>query len=544
MSELTRGSILKDPEVLGTGTSGAKIRLLDADESQYVDIKSPDAVTTSYTLVLPTTSGGADEFLKTDGSGNTSWSAVTAAAGGTQGQIQYNNTGLVAGAAGLTTDGTHLTVTNQGELRLAETTANGVNYLAFKAPASVGGNRTYTMPDTIGTAGQILKIASGPNANTASLIWADDLQGTNVNVAAGADTQVQFNDLGGFGAEAAFTYNKTTNSLTLDGKMFPTGIQLSGAVVTASISTTTMTVSAVTSGQLEVGQVISGAGVTVGTTITALGTGTGGTGTYTVSVSQTTTSTTITATGVYKLGTTAVLNQTTLGSTVISSSLTTLGTLAILNTDNIQLDGNTVSTTNTNGNLIITPNGSGIIQSSKLLEIRSNAGLRLQDNTNAGSVTLGTVATVLSPYTLSFPNGIGAADDIMAINGTGVISFINNYRTVNFVIDGAGTTIATGFKGFVQIPFDCQIMEWTLLADRTGSVVIDIWKDTYANFAPTVADTITAAAKPTITATNKATNSTLTGWTTTITSGDVLAFNVDSVTDIRLLTVVLKLRMT
>lgn len=67
------------------------------------------------------------------------------------------------------------------------------------------------------------------------------------------------------------------------------------AVVTASIAGTTMTVSAVTSGALAVGQLISGSGVTVGTTITALGTGTGGIGTYTVSASQTVASTTISA---------------------------------------------------------------------------------------------------------------------------------------------------------------------------------------------------------------------------------------------------------
>lgn len=67
------------------------------------------------------------------------------------------------------------------------------------------------------------------------------------------------------------------------------------AVVTGAISTTTLTVSAVISGTLEVGQVISGAGITAGTTITALGSGTGGTGTYTVSVSQTASSTTVSA---------------------------------------------------------------------------------------------------------------------------------------------------------------------------------------------------------------------------------------------------------
>jgi hypothetical protein len=70
-----------------------------------------------------------------------------------------------------------------------------------------------------------------------------------------------------------------------------------GASVTAAIAGTTMTVSAVLSGALFVGQVLSGSGVTAATTITALGTGTGGVGTYTVSTSQTVASTTVTATG-------------------------------------------------------------------------------------------------------------------------------------------------------------------------------------------------------------------------------------------------------
>lgn len=68
----------------------------------------------------------------------------------------------------------------------------------------------------------------------------------------------------------------------------------SAGSVTGSISTTTLTVTAVGSGTLAVGTYISGTSVTPGTYITALGTGTGGTGTYTVSSSQTVASTTIT----------------------------------------------------------------------------------------------------------------------------------------------------------------------------------------------------------------------------------------------------------
>jgi hypothetical protein len=65
---------------------------------------------------------------------------------------------------------------------------------------------------------------------------------------------------------------------------------------TGSISGTTLTVTAVTSGNIGIGSIISGTGITSGTTITGLGTGTGSTGTYIVSVSQTVASTTITGT--------------------------------------------------------------------------------------------------------------------------------------------------------------------------------------------------------------------------------------------------------
>lgn len=66
-----------------------------------------------------------------------------------------------------------------------------------------------------------------------------------------------------------------------------------GAVVTGSISGTTLTVTAVTSGTLYVGQTIQGSTVATQTIITALGTGTGGAGTYTVNNSQTVTSRTL-----------------------------------------------------------------------------------------------------------------------------------------------------------------------------------------------------------------------------------------------------------
>jgi len=116
--------------------------------------------------------------------------------------------------------------------------------------------------------------------------------------------------------------------------------------------------------------------------------------------------------------------------------------------------------------------------------------------------------------------------------------------TITFIIDGGGSEITTGEKGHLEIPFACTINRITMLADQSGSIVVDIWKDTYANFPPTDADSITASAPPTISAAQKSQDSTLTDWTTAIAAGDILAFNVDSVTTITRVTISLKVTKT
>ncbi len=117
-------------------------------------------------------------------------------------------------------------------------------------------------------------------------------------------------------------------------------------------------------------------------------------------------------------------------------------------------------------------------------------------------------------------------------------------ESVNFIIDGGGSAITTGIKGDIVVDFAGTIQSVTMLGDQTGSVVVDIWKDTYTNFPPTNADSITASAVPTISTAIKSQDATLTGWTTSITAGDILRFNVDSVTDIERVTLVLKVLRT
>jgi hypothetical protein len=123
-----------------------------------------------------------------------------------------------------------------------------------------------------------------------------------VTTAPANNTAVSFSTTGalptGITANAPYyVYNRTstTYNLSTTAGVAQTATITAGATFTGSISGTTLTVTAVTGGVINVGQVISGTGITGGTSITALGTGAGGLGTYTVSVSQTVASTTITA---------------------------------------------------------------------------------------------------------------------------------------------------------------------------------------------------------------------------------------------------------
>ena len=103
-----------------------------------------------------------------------------------------------------------------------------------------------------------------------------------------------FNPIRGAGARVVDTIGSDQTFVVKTGNA--TNIQ-NGAVVTGAIAASVLTVTAVTSGTVRVGQILSGSGIAAGTYISSLGTGTGGTGTYNVLGDTTATSTTVTAVG-------------------------------------------------------------------------------------------------------------------------------------------------------------------------------------------------------------------------------------------------------
>jgi hypothetical protein len=136
---------------------------------------------------------------------------------------------------------------------------------------------------------------------------------------------------------------------------------------------------------------------------------------------------------------------------------------------------------------------------------------------------------------LTGPTGMTGASGV--VGATGATGPASNSAIVA-IIDGGGATITTGMKGNITVPFPCTLTQVDMIADQSGSIVVNVWKCTYAQFDaglthPVVGDKITASLPPTISSSYKSTNSTLTGWTTSIASGDVLAFNVDSAASIQ-----------
>lgn len=124
-------------------------------------------------------------------------------------------------------------------------------------------------------------------------------------------------------------------------------------------------------------------------------------------------------------------------------------------------------------------------------------------------------------YLLIGPDMVGEWDSIRLTR--------SRTASLSFVIDGGGSAITTGVKGQVSIPADCLINGWNLTADQAGSAVVDVLHSTYAGF-PTAAS-IAGSDRPTLSSAQKNQNAgPLSAWTTALTAGDILQFQVVSCT--------------
>lgn len=161
----------------------------------------------------------------------------------------------------------------------------------------------------------------------------------------------------------------------------------------------------------------------------------------------------------------------------------------------------------------------------------------------ATCVNLGIDTAAAWVVTYFVPSG-GTAGQVLKSGGsTNAGVYADDIGVIVASFDGLGSAPAVGSKGYVNCPFAGTIVAATLVSDATGSIVIDVWKLAFSTTnLPTVANTITAAAKPTLSSAKGSQNTTLTGWTVAVAAGDTFGFNVDSASGLMKATLTLKIR--
>lgn len=188
----------------GSGSGGF------SNASAGTDYQAPIALTTTGTSGAATFVGNTLNIPQYSSSGGTP--------GGSNTQIQFNNSGAFGGSANLTWDGTNVQIGATGALRLADTDSS--NYVAFKSPGTVASNVTWTLPSADGTSNQVLT-----TNGSGTLSWSTPSgSGDVVGPASATDSQIALFDS---------TTGKLIKAATTTGLL-----KASSGVIAAAVSST------------------------------------------------------------------------------------------------------------------------------------------------------------------------------------------------------------------------------------------------------------------------------------------------------------------
>jgi hypothetical protein len=221
-----------------------------------------------------------------------------------------------------------------------------------------------------------------------------------------------------------------------------TGQSQTEAVVTGSISSTTMTVTAVQSGEpLVLGQYVSGTGITAGSYITAFGSGSGGTGTYTVSASSSATgSITITASGDSTLGDPSPMDLGVgpLGRVFIWDCVPqTLQTANIAASQTASGAGAVTLTAGTSAKSVVRSDGTTVIQ------LNTPRALQINTSTTARTITISGYDYYGQPMTEAIT---------VATAGTAKSGAKAFYQIASATINGSATAVTIGTTDILGLP--------------------------------------------------------------------------------------------
>jgi|GEM_PF-4017443 len=200
---------------------------------------------------------GTSVFITCDGSASGMRVANTpvAVAGGSTTQVQYNSSGILAGSANFTFDGTTLATTGlnvggntvlgtgAGSTLLLNGTAisapNGINIntgALFLTGSQLGVGTVAVGGNTITASGLIQSLSGGfkfPDGTTQATAAAAG------STPGGANSNVQFNSSGAFAGQSNFTFNTATGVLTVPGLSLTTPLPVASGGTGSATSTGT-----------------------------------------------------------------------------------------------------------------------------------------------------------------------------------------------------------------------------------------------------------------------------------------------------------------
>jgi hypothetical protein len=122
-----------------------------------------------------------------------------------------------------------------------------------------------------------------------------------------------------------------------------------------------------------------------------------------------------------------------------------LSGLTQLDVDNVRTDLNTISTTNTNGNLVLTPNGTGRTTTSKGVDFTAASGFRLYDTDDSNYVEFKPNGTTTGNYTQTWPAAQPIAETSLKDDGSGALKSDFISTEVNLILNAFGAQDTNGY---------------------------------------------------------------------------------------------------
>ena len=139
----------------------------------------------------------------------------------------------------------------------------------------------------------------------------------------------------------------------------------------------------------------------------------------------------------------------TASSALIADSSSKLNNLKV---DNVDINGNEISTTNTNGDLDMAPHGTGVVNFKGNTTGGNNPGaIKILCEAGTHGITIKSpLHSAAANYTLTLPNNDGSANQALMTNGSGVLSWGGALSGTTGTFSGAVSGTTGTFSGAVE----------------------------------------------------------------------------------------------